>query len=74
VISGEIDGLVDPDGPRVVLRRDGEALAAVEIPGAEDLGIRAHADTISVWSPDGRVVAIDLTTRAPVVDFTVRPA
>ena len=73
-VSGDVEGLVDPNGPRVVVRRDGDPHAVVEIPAAETLGIRAHADVVTVWSADGRVVAVDLTTREPVANLTVRSA
>ena len=72
VVSGEVDGLVDPEGPRVTLRRDGRPGAVVELPGAETVRVRAHADVACVWAPDGRVVAVDLATRAAVANLTVR--
>jgi hypothetical protein len=72
IVSGDIEGLVDPDGPRVALRRDGEAQAVVELPGVEDPRIRSHADVVTVWAPDGRIVAVDLATRATLVNLTVR--
>ena len=34
--------------------------------------IRSHADVVTVWSPDGRVVAVDLATRATLANLTVR--
>jgi hypothetical protein len=37
-----------------------------------DRAPRAHADVACVWAPDGRVVAVDLATRAAVANLTVR--
>jgi hypothetical protein len=72
VVSGEVDGRMDPEGPRVTLRRDGRPGAVVELPGAETVRVRAHADVACVGAPDGRVVAVDLATRAAVANLTVR--
>jgi hypothetical protein len=72
LVSGDVEGVLDPDGPRVVLRTGGRPLAVVELPVAEDLRMRAHADVACVWAPDGRVVAVDLVTRSAIANLTVR--
>ena len=72
IVSGDVEGIVDPEAGRIAVRVDGRPRAVIEAPGAGAFGLRAHGRTATVYTPDGRVVAVDLETRAATAVLTVR--
>ena len=76
LVSGEHSALLAAaDGELRVSVRAGApghaALAVVAFENAATAGFRVHAGVATVWAPDGRVVAVDLATRAAVASVRV---
>ncbi|MDQ1654120.1 MAG: hypothetical protein QOI35_3320, partial [Cryptosporangiaceae bacterium] len=70
--SGEVMAVATPTGIQTVVdvgTEIGAPVARVAIPDAGDVGIRHHANIITVRDSRGRVVAVDLVARGVVADL-----
>jgi hypothetical protein len=59
---------------RMVVRvpPDHARAALLSFPHAGHASLRVHGDVATAWSPDGRVLGVDLVTRETVVNLRVR--
>ncbi len=71
VVSADVAGVFEPATGRFAIRRVGNAIADVEFPAGDGTCLRAHADTITAFTPDGRIVVISTATRGVLANLTV---
>ena len=70
-MSADIAGVFEPATGRFAIRRVGNAIADIEFPAGDGTRLRAHADTITAFTPDGRIVVISTATRRVLANLTV---